>query len=59
MKNLEGLSTKVISNHGSGTSVMSDESNVGWHVVPSKFLLLPRDLWVRLECYSGEISKFK
>lgn len=38
---------------------MSEESNVGWHVVPSKFLLLPRDLWVRLECYSGEISKFK
>lgn len=59
IKNLEGLSTKLIPHHGSGTSVMSGESNVGWHVVPSKFLLLPRDRWVRLECYSGEISKFR
>lgn len=42
IKNLESLSTKLVPHHGSGTSAMAGNSNVGCYVVPpSKFMLLP------------------
>lgn len=60
ISNLEGLSTKLVLHRGSGTPAMAGKSNVGCHVVPcSKFVLLLRDCWVRVEHCDGKISKFR